>query len=131
MVRNAGDGTLSVYFNAGKESGPLITLPPPFLPPVTLSVGPGVSDAALANVSFPTESPAIAVLVADLEGNGILDKIILSAGGVTVYRGDGQGGLLPDPFTIAAGPDPTGMTVADLRPTASPTCSSATPTAIS
>ena len=215
VVRNAGDGTLSVYFNTGSESGPTTTLPPPFLPPMTLTVGPGVSDVTLADVSgdgrtdivvtnkltgevgvlrnlgpgifapavlypagsglyavtssggpatlttleatagvaagaltaggpadlvaidpgsntfsvlsglgggrfanpvtLPTASPAIAVLVADLEGNGIPDTIVLSTSGVTVYRGDGKGGFLPDPFTIAAGPDPTGMTVADIN----------------
>ena len=50
VVRNAGDGTLSVYFNTGNESGP-VTAPPPFQPPVTLTVGPGVSDVTLADVS--------------------------------------------------------------------------------
>ena len=34
---------------------------------------------------------------------------------MTVYRGDGKGGFLPDPFTIDAGPDPTGLTVADVN----------------
>ena len=34
---------------------------------------------------------------------------------MTVYRGDGKGGFLPDPFTIAVGPEPTGMTVADVN----------------
>jgi hypothetical protein len=33
---------------------------------------------------------------------------------VTIYRGDGKGGFLPDPFTIAAGPEPTGIAVADV-----------------
>ena len=28
VVRNAGDGTLSVYLNTGNENGPFITLPP-------------------------------------------------------------------------------------------------------
>ena len=214
VVRNAGDGTLSVYFNIDSESGQFTTLPVPFLPPLTLMVGPDVSDVTLADVSgdgrtdivvtdkttgevgvlrnlgpgifappvlypagsglyvvtssggpatlttreataavaagaltargpadlvaidpgsntlsvlsglgagrfanpvtLPTPTPAIAVVVADLEGNGIPDTIILSSSGVTVYRGDGKGGFLPDPFTIDAGPDPTGMTVADL-----------------
>ena len=215
VVRNAGDGTLTVYFNSGNESGPATALPPPFLPPMTLTVGPGVSDVTLADVSgdgrtdiiitdeltgevgvlrnvgletllpavfyraggglytvtsaggpatvttleatagvasgaltpggptglvaidpgsytfsvlsglgggrfanpvtFLTATPAIAVLVADLEGNGIPDTIVLSASGVTVYRGEGQGGFLPDPFTIGAGPEPTGMTLVDIN----------------
>ena len=82
----------------------------------TFSVLSGLGGGRFANpVTLPTASPAIAVLVADLEGNGIPDTIVLSASGVTVYRGDGKGGFLPDPFTIAAGPDPTGMTVADIN----------------
>ena len=82
----------------------------------TLSVLSGLGAGRFANpVTLPTASPAIAVLVADLEGNGIPDTIVLSASGVTVYRGDGKGGFLPDPFTIAAGPEPTGMTVADIN----------------
>ena len=215
VVRNAGDGTLSVYLNSGSESGPTTTLPPPFLPPLTLTIGLGISDLTLADVSgdgrtdivvtdqltgevgvlrnlgpgvfapvvlyragaalsavtsssdsatvttleatagvaagaltpggpadlvaidpgsntfsvlsglgggrfanpvtVPTASPAIAVAVADLEGTGIPDTIILTAGGVTVYRGDGKGGFLPDPFSIGAGLDPTGMTLADIN----------------
>ena len=215
VVRNAGDGTLSVYLNAGPESGPTTIPLFPFQPANILPVGPGVSDVTLADVSgdgrtdivvtnsltgevgvlrnlgfgtfapfvlygasgglyevtnpgdsatlttleatagvaagtftkggptdllaidpgsntmsvlsglgggrfanpvtLPTASPAIAVRVADLEGNGIPDTILLSASGVTVYRGDGKGGFLPDPFTISAGPDPTGLTVADIN----------------
>jgi hypothetical protein len=40
--------------------------------------------------------------------------IVLSNQGVAVFRGDGQGGFLPNPFTIPAGPEPTGMTLADV-----------------
>jgi hypothetical protein len=215
VVRNAGDGTLSIYFSVPTESGPFTIRPAPFLPPVSLAVGPGISDVTLADVSgagradivvtdkltgtvgvvrnlgpgvfappvfYPagdglyavtsaggpatvttreatagvaagllttggpaglvaidpgsntfsvlgglgagrfanpvslrTASPPIAIAVADLEGTGVPDTILLSAGGVTVYRGDGKGGFLPDPFTIAAGLDPTGMTVADIN----------------
>ena len=50
VVRNAGDGTLSVYFNTGSESGPT-GAHALFQPPVTLPVGPGVSDVTLADVS--------------------------------------------------------------------------------
>ena len=222
VVRNAGDGTLSIYFSTESGSGPSSTLLPPFLPPITLTVGPGVSDMTLADVSgdgrlrdilvtyeatpgaevgdlarnlgpgvlrppcstppaagctqsrsssgpasltaleatagvtagaltsgrtcrdlvaidprsntfsvlsgpggggrfanpvtLPTSSPAIAVLVAPTsKAMAFPDTIILSASGVTVYRGNGQEDFLPDPFTIAAGPEPTGMTVADLN----------------
>jgi hypothetical protein len=215
VVRNAGDGTLSISFNTASWSGPYSVPPPPFLPAVTVPVGPGISDVTLADVSgdgrtdvlvtdkltgevgfirnqgpgvfapvvfyraggglyavthsggsaslttleattgvaagqfttggpadlvainpgsntvgvlsglgngrftnpvtLPTPSPAVAVLVADLEGNGVPDMILLSAQGVTVYRGDGKGGFLTHPFTIDAGPDPTGMTLADVN----------------
>ncbi len=215
VVRNAGDGTLSVYLNTDNESGPTTTLPPPFAAPVTIPVGPGISDVSLADLTgdgrldlvvtdkltglvgvisnlgpvvlappviYPagtglyavtsssgsatvttleatagvaaapltmggpgdlvavdpgsntasvrsglgdgrfanpvtvlTTSPAIQVLLADLERNGVLDMIVLSNQGVSVYRGDGQGGFLPDPFTIPVGPEPTGMTLADVN----------------
>jgi hypothetical protein len=215
VVRNAGDGTLSVYINADNENGPFTTLPPPFDPPVTISVGPGISDVsaadfsgngrmdilvtdkltglvgvisnlgpvafappvvypagtglyAVTNASGPatlttfeatagvaaapltpggpdslvaidpgsntasvlsglgggrfanpvkvlTTTPAIQVLLADLQGNGISDMIVLSNQDVSVYRGNGQGGFLPDPFAIPAGPQPTGMTLADVN----------------
>ena len=39
---------------------------------------------------------------------------LLSANKVSVYLGDGQGGLLP-PTSYDAGPDPTGLTVADVN----------------
>ena len=82
----------------------------------TMSMLSGLGAGRFANpVTLSTATPAIAVLVADLEGNGIPDTIVLSASGVTVYRGNGKGGFLPDPFTISAGPEPTGMTVADIN----------------
>jgi hypothetical protein len=217
VVRNAGKGTLSVYFNNDSVSGPTSGPRIPFQPPVTLSVGPGVSDVTMADLSgdgrtdilvtnkltgevgvlrnlgndnfdsvvsyrasrglyavtmtsssdsatlttreatagvasgalttggtsdlvaidpgtntfsllsglgagrfanpvtFPTADPARAIRMADLEGNGVPDAIVLSASGVTVYRSDGKGGLLPDPKTFPAGSDPIGMTVADVN----------------
>jgi hypothetical protein len=215
VVRNAGDGTLSIYINHDNESGPIRTVTPPFDPPITVPVGPGISDVTLADLSgdgrvdilitdkltgevggiqnlgpgvftppvmypagtglyavtnasgpatvttfeatigvaaaplttggpddlvaidpgsntasvlgglgggrfanpvtVPTASPAIQVLLADLQGNGVPDMIVLSDQGVSVYRGDSHGGFLPDPFTIPAGPEPTGMTFADVN----------------
>jgi hypothetical protein len=217
VVRNASDGTLSVYLNTDNQSGPFTTLPPPFAPPITVPVGPGASDVSLAPdsgdgrtdivvtysttgevgvvrnlgpgvfappvlypagsglyavsstsaggpaalttleatagvaaanltpggpadlvavnpgsntlgilsglsagrfsnpVTLTTASPPIAVLAADLESHDIPDIITLSTRGVTVYRGDGKGGFLADPFTIGAGPEPTGITVADIN----------------
>ena len=63
VVRNAGDGTLTVFFSNG--SGSDATGNAPFQPSVTLPVGLGVSDVTLADVdrdgprisSSPTRSP--------------------------------------------------------------------------
>ena len=105
----------------GVAAGAFTTGAPPDLVAInpgsnTMSMLSGLGGGRFANpVTLLTASPAIAVRVADLEGNGIPDLIVLSNSGVTVYRGDGKGGFLPDPFTIDAGPEPTGMTVADLN----------------
>ena len=65
--------------------------------------------------------------MADFNHDGIPDLAVLSAEGVSIYLGDGQGGFAP-PVTYDAGPDPTGLTVADVnRRRQRPTCSSATP----
>ena len=42
VIRNAGDGTLTVYMSDARGG---------FMPPVTLSVGPGISDVAVADVN--------------------------------------------------------------------------------
>ena len=82
----------------------------------TFSLLKGLGAGRFANpVTVPTASPARAIRVADVDGDGVPDAIILSASGVSVYRGDGREGFLPHPFTIGAGPDPTGLTVADVN----------------
>src|SRR5262249_13348312 len=43
------------------------------------------------------------------------DLALLGSSGVTVYLGNGQGGFGP-PTTYDTGPDPTGLTVADVDP---------------
>ncbi len=66
VVRNAGDGTLSVYFGTTPISGSFTDpvdpqlFPPDFLPPVTLHVGLGVSD----------------VEAVDTTGDGRLDLVV-------------------------------------------------------
>ena len=81
----------------------------------TFSLLKGLGAGRFANpVTVPTASPARAVRVADVDGDGVPDAIILSTNTVSVSRGDGQGGLLP-PLTYDAGPDPTGLTVADVN----------------
>jgi hypothetical protein len=110
---------------AGVAAAPLTTGGPADLVAIdpgsnTASVLSGLGGGRFANpVTVPTATPAIQVLLADLQGNGILDMIVLSNQGkdgtVAVYRGNGQGGFLPDPFfTIPVGPQPTGMTLADV-----------------
>ncbi len=82
VVRNAGDGTLSVYFGTpfipGSFSGPVDPelAPPDFLPPVTLSVGLGVSD----------------VQAVDTTGDGRLDLVVTNelTGQVSVLLQPGQ-----------------------------------------
>ena len=65
-------------------------------------------------LTVPTASPARAVRVVDLDGNGVPDVIVLGTNTVSIYRGNGQGDFLPS-LTYDAGPDPTGLTVADVN----------------
>ena len=81
----------------------------------------GLGAGRFANpVTIPTASPARAIRVADLDGNGIPDVIILGTNTVSIYRGDGRGGLLPHPSHHHAGLDPTGLTVADVNSDGNP-----------
>jgi hypothetical protein len=83
VVRNAGDGTLSLYLSAPPAWGAFIgrvisrTFPPSFLSPSALSVGLGASDVSLA----------------DTTGRGLLDLIVTnkSTGQVSVLRNLGDG----------------------------------------
>jgi predicted phosphodiesterase len=77
VVRNVGDGTLSVFFP--NESGPISPAAPGalFLPPLTLRVGVGASDAALI----------------DTTGRGVSDIVVTNklTGLVSILRYDGRG----------------------------------------
>ena len=84
IVRNAGDGTLSIYFGTTFNSiGPIdpVSSPPSFLTPVILSVGTGVSD----------------VQAIDTTGSGRLDLVATSklAGTVNVFRNLRDGVFAP------------------------------------
>ncbi len=205
VVRDAGDGTLTVFFN--NQLGSFLTgYDQPFLPPLTIAVGLGVSDVQavdtnsdghlnlvvsnkltgevsvlynggddtfaapvpyragtglsasdpsstpemtsldatagvaagpltpgglddlltinpgsdslelLANlgggrfanpVTIDTPSPAQVVRMGDFTGNGIDDLAVITADGLSIYLGNGQGGFLP-PTTYAVPRDPTG-----------------------
>jgi hypothetical protein len=100
VVRNAGDGTLSLFFSSGPgsfaagviSSGPggVATGFNPFLPPVTLDVGPGVSDvAAVTN-----------------EANGKIYLVVTNqVTGEVSALGDGSGGVIaaPEPYRAGTG----------------------------
>ena len=92
VVRNAGDGTLSVFF-ANKFIGPMNTgfIPSSFLPPVTLPVGLGVSD----------------VEAVDTTGSGMLDLVVTNklTGQVSVLHEPGRRRASQLPFPIVPGPD--------------------------
>jgi hypothetical protein len=82
----------------------------------TVGVLDGLGTGGFANpVTLPTASPASVVRIADLDGDGVPDLIMLTATTLTIARGDGKGGFLPHPYTLDAGLDPTGLTVADLN----------------
>ena len=56
--------------------------------------------------------PRRVVRMADFNGDGIADLAVLTAQGVSIYLGNGQGGF-SSPVTYDAGVDPSGLTVAD------------------
>ena len=88
VVRNAGDGTLSVFFN--NEMGSLQAGLRPFLPPVTLPVGLGVSD----------------VQAVDTTGSGRLDLVVTNklSGQVSVLLNLGDGSFAaPVPYRAGTG----------------------------
>jgi hypothetical protein len=100
VVRNAGDGSLSVYFGAPVADshivGPMGSLEPPtFLPAVTLPVGLGVSD----------------VRAVDTTGSGTLDLVVTNklTSLVSVLYNEGNG-LFAAPVPYRAG---TGLSAID------------------
>ncbi len=92
VVHNAGDGTLSLFFN--KETGSFATGFNPFLAPVTLDVGIGVSDVEA---------------VADASG-GVYLVITNKLTGQVSTLGDGSGGVVAAPEPHRAG---TGLSEID------------------
>ena len=96
VVRNALDGTLSVYFgapfNRSNLEGPIAAgfFPPTFLAPVTLSVGLGASD----------------VQTIDTAGNGLLDLVVTNSvtGQLSIIRNLGNGTFAPpEPYRAGTG----------------------------
>ena len=82
----------------------------------TLAILDGLGGGALSNARvFPTIAPGSIVRAADLRGDGITDLVVLTSTGLDVYLGDGHGGFSSKPAHYDVGPDPTGLTVADLN----------------
>src|SRR5262249_47961984 len=114
VVRNAGDGSVSVYYgttlmNSG-FTGPVNSLAPPiFLLKETIPVGVGVSD----------------VWAADTTGSGLLDLVVSNklTGQVSILRNQG-GVMFSPPAPYRAG---TGLSAVD--PGSSPEVSSLDATA--
>ena len=96
VVRNAADGTLSVYFGTpfvrSSFVGPIDpqSVPPQFLPPVTIPVGQGVSD----------------VQAVDTTGSGRLDLVVTNqlSGQLSILRNLGNGTFAPpEPYRAGTG----------------------------
>ena len=82
----------------------------------TLGLLVGLGSGRFANpVKILTAGPAQVVRAAYFNHDGISDVAVLEKDTVSIYLGNGQGGFLPHPFTISAGLDPTGLTVADVN----------------
>ncbi len=96
VVRNAGDGTLSVFFGTEFDRSTFVGpvdpqfVPPQFLPPVTIPVGLGVSD----------------VQVVDTTGSGRLDLVVTNklTGQVSILQNLGGGNFgSPEPYRAGTG----------------------------
>ncbi len=108
------DGTIGVAAVAAAAGGPpdIVALD---AGADTLGILTGLGDGRFANpYSMQTTGPAYVVRVADLTGNGIDDLAILGPNGVTIWFGNGQGGFVQG-ATYNVGPDPTGLTIADVN----------------
>jgi hypothetical protein len=121
VVRNAGDGTLSVFFNTRTGSGPYSALLSPFLPPVILTVGPGVSDVTLADLSGAGRADIVVTFRSTGEvgvlrnlGGGVFGPLVLYPAGSGLYAvtnaGDGGSPALTT-FEATAGVTAAALTL--------------------
>ena len=110
----------SAEATAGVAAGPLTPGGPTSLVTInpgsnTLDVLAGLGGGRFANpVTIETPSPAQVVRMGDFTGNGIEDLAVLTADGLSIYLGNGQGGFSLPPTTYAVPSESDGLTVADL-----------------
>jgi hypothetical protein len=80
----------------------------------TLGVLGGLGRGAFANPRrVVTNEPARVIRADDFNGDGVTDVALLGSSQVTIAQGDGRGGFAA-PLTLDAGPNPTGLSVADV-----------------
>ncbi len=111
---NSLEGTSSLAVGNFVAGGPLDVVA---LNPGTNTIGllTGLGGGRFSNpVRISTTLPGSFVRAADLTGDGVTDLVILDADGLQVVLGDGKGGFLP-PVSYDAGPEPTGLTIADVN----------------
>ena len=81
----------------------------------TIGVLDGLGGGQFATpISLPTTGPTVSVSVGYFTGNGNPDLAILGPDGLTIWLGNGHGGFVPA-GTYDIGPDPTGLTIADVN----------------
>ena len=82
----------------------------------TLGVLDGFGGGLFANpYSLPTTGSTSLIRTGDFTGNGTDDLAILGQEGLNIYLGNGQGGFVQDGAPYDVGPDPTGLTIADVN----------------
>ena len=92
----------------------------------SLSVLAGLGGGALANpVPILTNTRATVVRTGDFDHDGVSDLAVLGSDGLTISLGDAKGGFdkaktktyfdMPKTKTYDVGPDPTGLTIADVN----------------
>ncbi len=107
---DATAGVVAGAFTTG-ESTDLLTVNPGSN---TLGLLAGLGLGRFANpVSIETAEPAQVVRVADFNHDGIPDLAVLTADTVDICLGNGHGGF-SKPVSYNAGPEPTGLSVAEL-----------------
>ncbi len=124
LVPGTGTASLSLLSEEGTvgvAAAALATGGPPALVALnsgseTLGILDGLGAGRFANpVSVPTSGPSLVVRIGEFTGDGNADLAILGPNGLSIWLGNGKGEFTPA-GTYDVGPDPTGLTVADLNP---------------